>query len=341
MVPASVGFEWDRGSESLAERANLLAKGARRWIAERPPKASAGHDWGCLTVPRNPAYSAVEGIFSPAARNEFMAKGNFGERLKRERELREVSQEELTTGTRINARYLEALENEEWDKLPGGAFCRGFVRSIAKYLGLNEENFLAEYDLARGEQSVPVPHPYENKIPRPPIWIPVALMLGVLLILAGLVAGGVYGWRKYAAHRAAKRSSSTTSVSAPAGPNGAASGESGVDVPAEPVSARDPGSNSDGDDASVPLDLAVSTSAAARVRILGDGAVLLDAQLPAGETRHFSAGDHFEVTVGDSSAVLLELNGKAMPPVAAPGASGTIVLSHKDLRQAPVGTSQP
>jgi cytoskeleton protein RodZ len=267
-----------------------------------------------------------------------MAKGNFGERLKRERELREVSQEELTTGTRISARYLEALENEEWDKLPGGAFSRGFVRSIAKYLGLNEENFLAEYDLARGEQSVPVPRPYENKIPRPPIWMPVAIVLGALLILGGLVAGGVYGWRIYAAHRAAKRSSSATSVSTPASQDGSASE---VDGATTPDSTGDAPNAPRGSEANVALELAVSTSAEARVRILGDGAVLLDAQLPAGETRHFSAAQQFEVTVDNSSAVLLELNGKAMPPVAAPGASGTIVLSHKDLRQAPGGTSQP
>ena len=39
-----------------------------------------------------------------------MAKGNFGERLKRERELREVSVAELTKATRISTRFLEALE---------------------------------------------------------------------------------------------------------------------------------------------------------------------------------------------------------------------------------------
>ena len=65
-----------------------------------------------------------------------MAKGNFGERLKRERELREVSLEEITTATRIGPHFLEALENEEWSKLPGGVFNRGFVRSIARFLGL-------------------------------------------------------------------------------------------------------------------------------------------------------------------------------------------------------------
>ena len=85
-----------------------------------------------------------------------MAKGNFGERLKRERELREVSLEEITTATRIGPHFLEALENEEWSKLPGGVFNRGFVRSIARYLGLDEEAFLAEYDVAFKEQIPPM-----------------------------------------------------------------------------------------------------------------------------------------------------------------------------------------
>jgi hypothetical protein len=77
------------------------------------------------------------------------------------------------------------------------------------------------------------------------------------------------------------------------------------------------------------------------VRILADGTALLDAEIPAGETHHFSATQQFEVTVADSSAVLLELNGQAMPPLGAPGSSGTIVLSQKDLRQATGGSSQP
>src|ERR1700692_5132326 len=102
-----------------------------------------------------------------------MARGNFGERLKRERELREVAPNEIVVATRISLRFLEALENEDWDKLPGGIFNRGFVRAIARYLGLDEENLLAEYDLAHGEPSMPVPQPYENQLPRPPIWVPI------------------------------------------------------------------------------------------------------------------------------------------------------------------------
>ncbi len=262
-----------------------------------------------------------------------MATGTFGERLKRERELREVTLKEVTAGTRIGPRFLEALENEEWGKLPGGVFNRGFVRAIARYLGLDEENLLAEYDMARGEQSMPAPRPYENKIPRPPVWIPILAVLALLVVVGGIIAGGIYGWRRYAAHRAAKRSSAPTSLPSEI------QTETGAVIPS---AVAEPSSSDATIVASpVPLDLAVSASAATRVRILADGALLLDAELPAGETRHFSANQQFEVTAADSSAVLLELNGRAMPPVGTPGASGTIVLSQKDLRQASGGTTQP
>lgn len=261
-----------------------------------------------------------------------MARGNFGERLKRERELREVSPSEITSATRISGRFLEALENEDWGKLPGGIFNRGFVRAIARYLGLDEEGLLAEYDLAHGEQKIEIPAPYENAIPRPPKWIPIIGILVFLGILAGLVYAGRYGWRRYSTYRAAKQSSTSILVSRPPSPSGAP----------KPL-AEDPLSTSSGSPGSaVPaLDLSVSTPVATRVRIVADGKSLLDTELPAGETRHFFASQQFEVSAGDSSAVLLELNGQAMPPLGAPGASGTIVLSQKNLRQAPGGTSQP
>ena len=137
-----------------------------------------------------------------------MAKGTFGERLKRERELREVTLDEVSTATRISVRFLEALENENWPRLPGGVFGRGFVRSIARYLGLNEESLLAEYDLARGENANPAPPKPEDRIPSPPKWIPIALVLAIFLLLVGLIVGGVYGWRRFKAHRLAKKASS-------------------------------------------------------------------------------------------------------------------------------------
>lgn len=251
-----------------------------------------------------------------------MARGNFGERLKRERELREVSSNEIVVATRISQRFLEALENEQWEKLPGGVFNRGFVRAIARYLGLDEENLLAEYDLARGDQVPEAGAAPENRIPSPPKWIAALLALGVLLVLAALAVAGVYGWKRYAAwrraHPAVTLSTQAVSAveSAPAASGAAAA-------------------------ASVPLDLSISTSAATHVRVLADGKVIFDANMPAGDNRHFSGETTFEVTAADSSAVLLELNGQAMPPIGSPGASGTIVLSQKDLRPANGGNTQP
>jgi cytoskeletal protein RodZ len=251
-----------------------------------------------------------------------MARGTFGERLKHERELREVSPNEVVVATRISLRFLQALENEDWDKLPGGVFNRGFVRAIARYLGLDEEKLLAEYDLAHGDQSAEsLPHS-ENRIPQPSKWIAVAFALGALVLIVALVAAGVYGWRRYAAYRRGKPSSAVTSQSLTARPVSLA--------PGDPPLANSP-----------VLDLSVSTSRATRLRILVDGKLVLDSEISAGQNRHFSAQTAFEVTAGDSSAVLLELNGQAMPPIGAPGSSGTIVLSEKDLRPAAGGNSQP
>ncbi len=246
-----------------------------------------------------------------------MARGNFGERLKRERELRDVSMDELTKATRISTRFVQALENEDWAKLPGGIFGHGFVRTIARYLGLNEEALLGEYDLARAEHAAAAPPKPEERIPAPPKWFPVAAVLVVLLLVAGLFYAGRYGWRRYAAYRAAKKSAAASLAVQP---------QSGSTSPGSTEQSSSVASSA------ALLDLSVSTSATTRVRILADNKLLLDAELPAGETRHFSAIQQFEVSAGDSSAVLLELNGKAMPPLGTPGASGTMVLSQKDLR---------
>jgi len=215
-----------------------------------------------------------------------MARGNFGERLKRERELREVSVDELTKATRISARFIGALENEDWDKLPGGIFGHGFVRAIARYMGLDEEALLGEYDLARAEKSASVPAKPEQRIPAPPKWFPAAAVFIILLLLAGLFYAGRYAWRRFASHHAAKQ-------------------------------------------------------AATRVPILANNQILLDAQVPAYVTRDFCANQQFAVTAGELSAVLLELNGQALSRVGAPGASGTMVLTQKDLRQASRGNSEP
>ena len=253
-----------------------------------------------------------------------MAKGTFGERLKRERELREVSLQEIAKGTRIAERFLIALEEEQWAKLPGGVFGRGFVRSIARYLGLSEENLLSEYDLARGETVSGLAPKPEERIPSPPKWIPVAVGAALLLLLAGLVVAGRYAWKSYQARRAQKKSSAIVAL------------PSAVETPRPVTAYAAPSSPA----RNAALDLSVIAEKATHVRVVADGNTLFDADLSVGDTSHFSAEDRLEVTAADASAVLLELNGQRVALAGAPGSSGTIVLTQKDVRQASGGDTQ-
>src|SRR5208337_1972142 len=76
----------------------------------------------------------------------------FGENLRREREMRGVSLEEISSATKISLRFFEAIEREDFSKLPGGIFSRSFVRSYARYLGLDEDRVMAEFQLAAHPQ---------------------------------------------------------------------------------------------------------------------------------------------------------------------------------------------
>jgi cytoskeleton protein RodZ len=71
--------------------------------------------------------------------------GSFGENLRRERELRAISIQEISAATKIGTRILIALEEEDFDKLPGGIFNKGFVRAYARFVGLDEEKAIADY----------------------------------------------------------------------------------------------------------------------------------------------------------------------------------------------------
>jgi cytoskeleton protein RodZ len=88
------------------------------------------------------------------------AMGAFGDRLRREREMRGITLDEITESTKISRRHLEALEGEHFDQLPGGVFNKGFVRAYARFLGIDEEQAVADYSAASNEQPEP-----ENKFP--------------------------------------------------------------------------------------------------------------------------------------------------------------------------------
>jgi hypothetical protein len=68
-----------------------------------------------------------------------------GPTLREARNRRKIDLAEVETAIKIRVRYLQAIENEEWDALPGGAYTRGFIRTYAFYLGLDGERLADDY----------------------------------------------------------------------------------------------------------------------------------------------------------------------------------------------------
>lgn len=75
---------------------------------------------------------------------------SLGAKLKLEREKRKVTLDEISRSTKIGTRMLRALEEEHFDQLPGGIFNKGFIRAYARFLGLDEEQAIADYLAATG-----------------------------------------------------------------------------------------------------------------------------------------------------------------------------------------------
>jgi cytoskeletal protein RodZ len=68
-----------------------------------------------------------------------------GETLREARIRRRIDMAEVETATKIRAKYLRALENEEWSLLPGTTFVKTFLRTYAEYLELDARTLVEEY----------------------------------------------------------------------------------------------------------------------------------------------------------------------------------------------------
>src|SRR3954470_929723 len=68
-----------------------------------------------------------------------------GETLRETRMRRRIDMTEVEAATKIRAKYLRALENEEWDLLPGPTFVKTFLRTYAEYLELDPRMLVEEY----------------------------------------------------------------------------------------------------------------------------------------------------------------------------------------------------
>jgi cytoskeletal protein RodZ len=246
----------------------------------------------------------------------------FGEHLRREREMRGVSLDEISAATRISTRFLEAIETEQWDQLPGGVFNRGFIRSIARFLGLDEDSLVAEYALGTASGAhVHVVAQRPHNMPRN--WRPAA---AVVVAIAFLVVGGVVGYHRYGAGMAARLHASLLTARA-----GARSGFSGNQPATQ-------GASQGASAATAGLALTIRAVKPANVKVIADGKVVFDDTVQPYDVSQFEAQDSFEITSSESSALLLELNGQTMPPIGAPGQPGSVALTRNDLNSATGGS---
>jgi len=112
---------------------------------------------------------------------ERAAMSTLGSYLKRERETRQITIAELAQATRIPVRILEQLESDDHHELPADVFVRGFLRSYARVLGVDEQHVLARY----GGRETPEPPPAlpDTYTPESGRRFGIAIALFILLIL--------------------------------------------------------------------------------------------------------------------------------------------------------------
>jgi cytoskeletal protein RodZ len=267
--------------------------------------------------------------------------------------MRGVTLEEISAATRIATRFLRAIENEQWDQLPGGVFNRGFVRAVARYLGLDEESIVAEYTLAVGDRpSVPVWAGSPPALPPQQPWL--AWIIATVVILA-LLAGGWFGTRRFLAWRAAKRAAQAAALSAASSPASTGSTQqnagdlapanSGMPSPdAQNTATGAPAVAADSGPTAAPIstatdqfELKIVTDKRTKVTIVADQEVVYDGNMKAGENHFFSAMDHFQVSAKDAGVLHMELNGKTLAPIGPPGHAGKVTLTRNDLKGASGG----
>lgn len=122
-----------------------------------------------------------------------MAAG-IGEKLRLERETHGIALRDISEATRISMRYLEAIESDDYRRLPGGIFNRSFIRAYAKFVGYDEHEAIEEYsrqmrehgesdDVAKTQRSLV----YTDSSNRSPIW---GLLLAVVIL--ALLSFGVW-----------------------------------------------------------------------------------------------------------------------------------------------------
>jgi cytoskeletal protein RodZ len=269
---------------------------------------------------------------------------NFGEELRRERVVREISLEEISRSTKISIRLLTALEKSDLSKLPAPTFTRGFIRAYARHLGIDPEEKVNAYlaDLAGGPRDGPSP---KSPRPRSRFWrgrratagTIVGVVAGVLVLL-GLIANP----QRNASRKPPAR------VAAPAAPvalkNVGVSSEPTPSIqqgsapwPADPALEDKPEGKSKNQSSEKLEDkplagqrgqvsLVLESDDDSWTKLDADGRRVFTGVLRRGERRSFEAQRGFRLTLGNAGAVRVTVDGRVLARL---GQSGEVV---RDLR---------
>jgi cytoskeleton protein RodZ len=279
--------------------------------------------------------------------------GSFGERLRREREMRGITLNEIVESTKISRRHLESLEKEDFESLPGGIFNKGFVRAYARYLGIDEEQAVADYSAASNEQEQPEDQfPLEIHPDPDPKLNPKRSTLPLLLALLALLAVLAVFWAR---NRGRSLESTDNSGAAPAGTAspGATPAVTRPSPPPEtpaPSPAIAPAAQSSPSFASRnPADAMASANKAtgaertfsvvvtakedAWVSLRADGKTVLSRNLRAGEQQSVRAGSSVVLITGNAGGVDVSFNGKALGAVGNESQVRTLTFNSAGLVQ--------
>ena len=121
-----------------------------------------------------------------------------GERLRAAREAKGLTLAQAEQATRIRRTFLEALEEEHFDALPGVVYAKGFIRNYAQFLGLDPQECLAAYHASTGAATTSLPHVLDEPLLQPQRHPGQHTAIGVLiaLLVILLAAGGWYAYNR-------------------------------------------------------------------------------------------------------------------------------------------------
>ena len=253
---------------------------------------------------------------------------DFGTGFKKARELLGISLKEIATETRISIRFLEAIESEEFQRLPGGIFNRGFIRAYAVRVGLDPDLALSQYDrLVRPEEAetiIKTASPRSERTRADIALYPIAVGALVLLIVGFYVltrnsgSGSVTATQPTASAPVPAPLSPTTSSILP---NSAA--ESVVEAARE-TAATPPQEQ---------LLVEMTANQETWIRVLADGSQPSEEVLQAGDTRRFTAQESLDVTIGNAAGITLKVNDREVGALGRRGQVRAFVLTPANVAE--------